>query len=143
MSALANLFRLSFLPTHADLGLLLLRLWLALPMLLLHGWGKLANFGARSATFADPFGIGSLPSLLLITASEVVGSVLIALGLFTRFAAVVGAIGMTVAFIYGHEARLTGPRSGELAFIFLGMYLVLLITGPGRFSVDGGARRRW
>jgi putative oxidoreductase len=143
MGTLANLFRLSFLPTHADLGLLVLRLWLALPMLLLHGWGKLANFGARSATFADPFGIGSMPSLVLITASEVLGSILIALGLFTRFATIVGAAGMVVAFIHGHQARLTGPGNGELAFIFLGMYVVLLITGPGRFSVDGGGRRRW
>jgi putative oxidoreductase len=143
MPRVANMLRLSSVPPYVDFGLLVLRLWLALPMLLLHGWGKLANFGARSATFTDPFGIGSLPSLLLITASEVLGSVLIALGLFTRLAALVGALGMTVAFVYGHGARLTGPRNGELAFIFLGMYVVLLLAGAGRFSLDGAARRRW
>ena len=141
MHTLARLLRFSFVPAYPDLGLLVLRLWVAIPMLTLHGWGKLTNFAARSSTFADPFGIGSLPSLALITFSEVVGSVLLALGLFTRVAAVMGAIGMTVAFIHGHQAKLSGPRSGELAFGLLGAYLVLLLTGPGRFSVDGGAKR--
>lgn len=142
MRTLTNLLRLSFLPTHVDLGLLVLRLWVAIPMIALHGWGKLVNFGARSGSFADPFGIGSMPSLALITFSEVFGSILLILGLFTRFAAVMGAIGMTVAFVYGHGAQLSGPRSGELPLIFLGAYVVLLLAGGGRFSLDGGGRRR-
>jgi putative oxidoreductase len=143
MTTLANLLRLSFLPTYTDLGLLILRVWVAVPMLVLHGWPKLASFSARSATFADPFGIGPLPSLVLVIVSEVFGSVLLVLGLFSRLAAVMGVIGMTVAFFHAHEARFTGPRSGELAFLFLGIYVVLLVAGPGRFSLDGGARRRW
>lgn len=143
MSTLAHLLRLSFLPTYTDLGLLILRLWAAVPMLVLHGWPKLVGFSARSSAFADPFGIGSLTSLVLVIVGEVFGSLLLVLGMFSRLAATMGLIGMAVAFVHAHEARFTGPRGGELAFLFLGMYVVLLVAGPGRFSLDGGTRRRW
>jgi uncharacterized membrane protein YphA (DoxX/SURF4 family) len=34
---------------------------------------------------------------------------------------------------------LRGEHSGELAFMYLGVFLALLFAGPGRFSMDGGA----
>jgi hypothetical protein len=40
--------QLRFLPTSPDLALLVLRVWFAIPLLTLHGWGKLANFAERS-----------------------------------------------------------------------------------------------
>jgi putative oxidoreductase len=50
---------------------------------------------------------------------------------------------MAVGFAVVHQMALSGPASGELAFVYLGAYLVLFFTGPGRFSLDAalGGRR--
>lgn len=132
-----NLFQFRFMPTSADLALLLLRVTSGALLIYLHGWGKLATYGERAARFADPFGIGSPASLALAIFAEVVCATLVALGLFTRFAALVCAINMTVAFTYAHEMRLWGPRNGELAFMYLVVFAAIFLAGPGRFSMDG------
>ena len=132
-----NLFQFRFMPTSADLALLLLRVTSGALLIYLHGWGKLATYGERAARFADPFGIGSPASLALAIFAEVVCATLVALGLFTRFAALVCAINMTVAFTYAHEMRLWGPRTGELACMYLVGFAASFLAGPGRFSMDG------
>lgn len=137
-----KLLQLDFLPRSTDAGLLVLRLWLGLSLLLLHGWAKLSNFSQLSGKFPDPLGIGSGASLTLAVFGEVVCSLLLVLGLFTRFAAVNLAITMSVAFFLVHKAALSGPSSGELAFIYLAGFVTLLVAGAGRFSLDAklGAR---
>lgn len=127
---------LNFIPRSADLALLALRLWHGLALLGLHGWGKLAGFGAMKDRFADPFGIGMTPTLVLAIVGEVVCAALLALGLFTRIAALGSAITMGTAFWFAHGHRLTGEGNGELAFVYLGAFLALFIAGGGRYSVD-------
>jgi putative oxidoreductase len=126
-----------FLPVSPDLALLVLRVWFAVPLLMLHGWGKLANFAERSQRFADPFGIGSPASLTLAVFAEVLCSVLLVIGFATRFAALACAITVFTAFFYSHGARFTGQNDGELPFMYAGAFVVLLIAGGGRYSVDG------
>jgi putative oxidoreductase len=126
-----------FLPVSPDLALLVLRVWFAVPLLMLHGWGKLANFAERSGRFADPYGIGSPASLALATFAEVFCSVLLVIGFATRFAALACAITVATAFFHAHGARFTGQGNGELPFMYCGALLVLLIAGGGRYSVDG------
>src|SRR4051794_23580498 len=58
-----RLLQLDLLPRSVDAGLLVLRLWLGLSLLLLHGWSKLSGFSQMSAKFPDPLGIGSPTSL--------------------------------------------------------------------------------
>lgn len=127
---------LNFLPRSSDAALLLLRLWHGGALLLLHGWGKLTGFSAMAPNFVDPFGIGKTPSLALAVFGELVCSALIVLGLFTRVAALGSAITMGVAFWFAHGARLTGNGNGEMAFVFLGVYLALFLAGGGKFSLD-------
>jgi len=137
MASVGRLLTLKFLPVWPDLGLLLLRVWFGGLLLLLHGWMKISMYGAMSQKFADPFGIGAPASLALSIFAEAVCSSLIVLGLFTRFAAIVCIINMITALVIVHHMALTGPRSGELAFLYLGAFIVLLLAGPGRFSIDG------
>ena len=47
---------------------------------------------------------------------------------------------MTTAFVIVHGSALKGPQSGELAFLYLGVFIALLLAGPGRFSIDGNLR---
>jgi putative oxidoreductase len=137
MASVSRLLTLKFLPVYPDLALLVMRLWFGGLLVLLHGWMKISMWGPMSQRFADPFGIGSPASLALSIFAEAVCASLIALGLFTRFAAVVCIINMTTAFLTAHGGRLTGAQNGELAFLYLGAFVVLLLAGPGRFSVDG------
>jgi putative oxidoreductase len=113
------------------------------PLLTLHGWSKLTGFADRSQRFADPFGIGSPASLALVVFAEVLCSMLLVLGLFTRFAALTCGIAVGTAYAYAHGARLSGPGNGELPFLFLGAFVALLLAGGGRFSLDArmGGRR--
>jgi putative oxidoreductase len=127
---------LNFIPRSADLALLLLRVWHAGALLLLHGWGKLTNFSGMADKFADPFGIGKTPSLVLAVGGEVVCTVLLVLGLFTRLAALGAAATMATAFWFVHKGQLSGPMSGEMAFLFLGVFLALFISGAGKYSLD-------
>jgi putative oxidoreductase len=126
--------RLEFIASSPDAGLLLLRLWLGLSMLWLHGWEKLMNLFAWKTSFLDPLGIGETPSFILTVLAEAVCSVLLVIGLWTRWAAVILAFTMGVAFFVVNSANLKG--NGELAWLYFGGYLVLFVSGAGKFSVD-------
>lgn len=117
-------------------ALLVFRLWLGLTVLLNHGMGKLKGFSDMSSSFADPFGIGPAPSLALVVFAEVFASGLLVLGLASRFAALVLGINMAVAFFMAHKGALSGQHSGELPFIYLAGYVLLLVAGPGKLSLD-------
>jgi putative oxidoreductase len=120
----------------ANIALLVLRLWIGLEMLLLHGVDKFANFKTLAPTFPDPLGVGHTASLALAVFAEVFVSALIVLGLFTRLGALVLIIDMTVAFVFVHKLALSGEHGGELAFLYLLAYVVLFVAGPGRISAD-------
>ena len=122
----------------SSLALLLLRVWIGLEMLLLHGLDKMKHFSEQSAHFPDPLGVGHSTSMALNIFAEVFMSALLVIGLLTRFAALVLAFNMTVAFIGIHEGALTGAGSGELAFVYLMAYSAILLGGPGGFSFDRG-----
>lgn len=138
MNTLIRLLQLKFLPASADLGLLALRLWLGGSLLVLHGWSKVLNYSKLASTFPDPLGVGSRWSLVLAILGEVLCTVLIMIGFFTRLAALGSAVTMAVAWYLVHKMALSGPASGELAFIYLAGFVTLIIAGAGRFSVDAG-----
>jgi putative oxidoreductase len=127
---------LNFVPRSADAGLLLLRLWFGGSLLLLHGWLKLTGFSSFAHQFIDPFGIGKPATLSLAIFGEVICATLVVLGLFTRVASLGCAITMAVAFWFAHGAKLSGPTSGEMAFLFGGAFLALFAAGAGAFSLD-------
>jgi putative oxidoreductase len=119
-----------------NLALLVFRVWLGGTMLLNHGWAKLTGFSSMAGSFPDPFGVGHTASMAMVVFAEVVASALLAIGLVTRFAALVVAINMAVAFFYAHKGALSGEHSGELAFIYLAGCVALIISGGGAFSLD-------
>lgn len=75
---------------------------------------------------------------------ELVGGVLIILGLFTRPVAFLLS-GMTaVAYFYAHAARSFYPilNGGELAALYCFVFLYLAAAGPGPWSLDATWRNR-
>ncbi|HKL92426.1 MAG: DoxX family protein [Bacteroidales bacterium] len=116
-----------------DAALLFLRVLIG-TLMLSHGWGKLTNFEQLATVFPDPIGLGSTVALVLILFAEVFCSILIILGLFTRLAAIPLIVGMGVAFFVIHGAD---PfQAKELAFLNMGLFAIVLISGAGYFSLD-------
>lgn len=132
-----RLLSLSFLPTNRDLALLVLRIVFGGYMLVFHGWPKLAGWSKMSGGFPDPLGVSSPVSLGLTIFAEVLMALLLIAGLFTRLSALILAFTMGVAFAIVHGAKFAGEGNGEMAFIYGAVYLALVFTGAGKYSVDG------
>lgn len=134
------MFRVIFSPSQdsalTNLALLVMRLWLGSAMFFNHGLDKLVHFKDIAPNFPDPLGIGQPVSLALVMFAEVAGSLLLIMGLLTRLAALMLVIDLFVAFLMVHQTALTGKNSGELAFVYLSGFVVLLIAGSGMISLD-------
>ena len=119
-----------------DLGLLLVRL-LAGGMMLTHGIPKISRFfGEGPVKFADPFGLGPEISLGLAIFAEVGCSFLVMIGFKTRWATIPLMITMLVAIFYAHAADPFSKK--ELPLLFFALFVSILISGGGRYSVDRG-----
>ncbi len=103
-------------------------------IMLTHGIPMFQSLMAGNVHFADPFGIGQAPSLALAVFAEALCSILLILGLATRFASIPLIITMLVAVFYAHSADPFGKK--ELAVIYLIIYIGFLILGAGRYSID-------
>lgn len=118
----------------ADLGVLLLRVFAGLSLALAHGLGKLPPserflVGIAEMGFPLPIVFGWAAAL-----SELVGGILVALGLFTRPAAFFIAVTMSVAAFIRQAGD---PFSElELALLYGIVAVTLLLVGAGRYSID-------
>lgn len=97
-----------------------------------HGTQKL--FGLPPAQME-----GSLPPLLLAAALlELVGGILILVGLFTRPVAFILSGQMAFAYFMAHAPKSFFPaiNGGDAAILFCFVFLFLVTAGPGAFAVD-------
>lgn len=124
----------------ADAGLLFLRLSTGAMLAFGHGLPKLLAFGEKSASFPDPLHVGSFASLSLAIFGELVCSVAVMAGFFTRAAAVPAIITMLVAAILVHTDDPWAKK--EFALIYAVPFIALMLTGGGRYSVDALVGRR-
>jgi putative oxidoreductase len=132
------MFKKLFIPSEdsdlTHMALLVARLWFGLTMLFNHGFDKLAHFNDLVGTFPDPLRLGPEASLIMVALAEVVGSLLLTVGFLTRIAAAVLVIDMFVAFLMVNKTAMHGE--GELAFLYLAGFVMLVIAGGGLFSLD-------
>jgi putative oxidoreductase len=121
--------------TSFNLATLILRCTFGFLLLFNHGIPKLMKFAQMQSSFFDPFGIGSRWALILVIFAEVFCTILVVLGLFTRFAVIPLIIMFCVIIFMAHKGD---PLSKlEPAFLFLAAFLTIFFVGPGRLSVDG------
>lgn len=124
-----------------DIVLLVIRLAFGWQMLAFHGWGKTVKLLTGDPTdFADPFGLGPVPSLTLTVLAESLCAFLLVIGLFTRWATLPLIITMLVAVMIVHHGDPWGDR--ELGLLYLAGYLAIAVFGPGRYSLDEQWKRR-
>lgn len=99
-----------------------------------HGIEKWAQFNYLSHTFPDPLGIGSQISLVLAICAELFCSIFFIFGFLYKFTLLPMIFTMIIAFFAVHHASIA--QGGELSFIYLIIFVVLLLYGPGRLSFD-------
>lgn len=118
-----------------NLGLLLLRIAPSI-MLLTHGISKFQKLiGGGEIKFGDPLGVGPVPSLILAIIGEVVCPLLLIIGFKTRWAAIPSALTMATAAFIVHASDPFGVK--EKSLLFLSFFIVIILLGPGKYSVDG------
>lgn len=99
----------------------------------LHGLDKMMNFQYLSETYPSVLGFGSYMTLMLTIFCEFCCSLFLIAGLFERIMLLPMIVSMGVAFFDVHDAMLP---EGELALIYMIVFLILFFTGPGRYSLD-------
>lgn len=117
----------------SDIGLAVLRI-LSSAFLLSHGIPKLQKLIGGDFQFADPIGIGSTPSLFITIIGEVICPILVIVGYKTRWAALPIVVVMVVAAFIVHASDPFGRK--EMALIYLVIFVVIMLLGPGRYSID-------
>jgi putative oxidoreductase len=117
----------------SDIGLAVLRI-LPSAFLLSHGIPKLQKLLNGDFEFADPIGIGATPSLFLAVIGEVICSILVIIGYKTRWATLPILILMAVAAFIVNGSDPFGIK--ELALLYLVCFAVIMLLGPGRYSID-------
>lgn len=107
-------------------------------MFLLHGTAKLLEFpvsmtgGNGAVELFSLYGIGGL--------IEVIGGILVILGLFTRPAAFLMSGQMAYAYFFLLSAAdnilLPIVNKGELALLYSVVFFLFVFSGPGAFALD-------
>jgi putative oxidoreductase len=108
-------------------------------LLLQHGTAKYLNFPfLEGMSNASPTSLSGIAGIL-----ELVGGVLLILGLFTRPTAFILSGMCAVAYFVAHATRGFFPllNGGELAVLYCFVFLYLSAAGPGPWSVDAARNR--
>ena len=117
--------------TH--IGLLLLRVGFSIG-LMTHGYGKFLRVWDGNFKFGDPIWIGSAPSLILAAFGEFIAPIFILIGWKTKLFSIFPAFTMLVAFLIAHDGDPFSKK--EKSFLFLVAYIVIYLTGPGKYALD-------
>lgn len=130
-------------PRRAEDYVILFARVLLATLFLVFGWSKLMDFAGTSG-YMQQLGVpASLFAAVIAVAVELGAAALVVAGLWTRSAACLLAIYTIAAGFIGHPFWLS---EGEQRYIdavnfyknlcIAGGYLLLLVTGPGRFALD-------
>ena len=131
-------------PIHLSLGLFLLRIIIGVVMAC-YGYEKLTHFSEMAASdfWAKNVSFlgftGKIPLALTIFA-EFFCSLFLILGLFTRLSLIplLICMGYIIVAIAQFSVIYKGDNGFEVntAFMYFIIYLALLLTGPGKYSID-------
>ena len=106
-----------------------------------HGTSKVLGFppSAHAMGPFQPFTLAGFSGIL-----ELVGGILIVLGLFTRITAFILSGEMAVAYFMVHAPKGPYPmvNMGELAVLYCFVFLYFAAAGAGPWSIDALRRRR-
>lgn len=124
-------------PAYTNFGLSLLLLFSRLifgAMFLTHGLQKLANFKALSDSFPSIMGMGSTLSLSLAIFAEVFCTLGFITGFLYRLSMIPMIFTMAVAVFVVHAHDPFSAK--EMAVLYLVIFILMYIMGPGSIAAD-------
>jgi putative oxidoreductase len=124
---------MGWLSRHESTLLSVLRIVAGL-LLLEHGTQKLFHFPPM--TMAIP--ANALPIIMVAAVIELVGGMLLVLGVFTRITAFICSGEMAVAYWIGHFPRggfFPAVNGGDAAILFCFIFLYIAAAGPGPIAL--------
>jgi len=137
---LGRLLNARFVPTSTDAGLLLLRIGTGVILFMRHGWEKVSILSLTNPHFPDPLHIGHNTSWILALLGDGILSLLLVIGVGTRWIALYSFVVIFVAWAFVHHftflGKTPGADHGELIALYLSAFLALMVTGAGRYSID-------
>lgn len=134
MSVLKKLVENPSYGAKVDFLLLLIRI-IAGGFMLTHGYPKMIKLLDGNFQFADPLGLGVELSLILAVFAEIVCAFFILLGILPRLSAIPLIVTMLVAAFIAHAGD---PfKSKEASLMYLLLYVIVLILGAGKYSIQG------
>jgi putative oxidoreductase len=128
-------------PRSTSFGLLILRIFAGLSLLMKHGLEKLTGYPVMVQHFPDPIHIGAHASLAFALLTDGICSALVIAGLATRAAAALIFINIFVAYLLVHHALYFSNDHLEAMWLYLAAFATLVLAGPGRFSLDARIQR--
>jgi putative oxidoreductase len=121
-------------PSSRAYSLFLLALRIIFGFLLVrHGIEKFANYTELCFTFPDPIGYGKDLALISVIFTELCCGLAFVFGILFRLCLIPMIIVMGTAFFYVHGGNIA---DGELALCYLLLFILMYISGPGKYSVD-------
>ena len=126
------LFPQNFRCKGVSFFILILRVFFGV-MFFLHGLDKMMNFNELSQTYPSVLGFGSYMTLMVTIFCEFCCSLFLIAGLLIRIMMLPMIVAMGVAFFDIHDALLP---DGELSLIYMVVFIILYLVGPGRYSTD-------
>lgn len=139
-----RLLNVNYNETNLNIGLLILRVLIGI-LMAFYGYQKLTHFNEMAD---DDFwknninflGLGSNVSVGLTVFAEFFCSLFLLVGLFTRLSLIplIFCMSYIVAIVDKMQFLNHGEHGYEFstAFIYLVIYVVLIFTGPGKWSLD-------
>lgn len=127
---------------YKDLGILLIRLVLG-AVFIYHGWAKVGNIDGTLAFFTQ-IGLGNILLVYLAGYGELLGGILLVLGLWTRYISPVLVIIMAVAIQTVHLKNGFNIMQGgyEYALTLLIVSAAIGMIGAGAYSVDANLSKK-
>lgn len=129
--------------SYSNLGRLFIRLFVGV-MFLQFGIRHLVNYRLLVGDFPTMLGLSSAACLNLMILIELLCSIFIMIGFLTRLAVIPSIFSMIAAEwhiihdllpnteLYG----ISSTQPGYLPIMFIGIFLFIIIAGPGKISVD-------
>lgn len=130
--------------TYSNMARLFLRLFTGV-MFMQFGIRQLVHFDSMRSTFPSVMGISSETSLIIMIVVELLCSLFIMVGFLTRLSTLPPIIVMIAAEYYIVDdllpenislAAIGDTDPGYLPVMFIGIFLFMLLAGPGKISLD-------
>ena len=133
-NVLSRITETSISDNRLGIGLVVLRVLSAIALLRTHGLPKLMDFEGTLQHIPDPFGMGSTFSAYYAVFANVFCAVLVALGLFTR-AAALAILSITLSGLF--IVHISDPaKVQDVPLIYSIVFGFIAYLGAGKYSLD-------